>query len=138
MYFNSWKLFKFLGRFRIGTRMHIRPWAHSWFYKALNTTEKEGYSEMKTLTKFHEFIDTCFYKKINLCSDIKSNIKFKTFFFYFTESDAFLPVRIIALLTYAKQFQAISKLKIYRVNFLFPVTMMQEIYFCITSINISM
>ena len=29
MYFNSSKMLKFLGRFRIRARTHIRPWAHS-------------------------------------------------------------------------------------------------------------
>ena len=35
IYFNSWKIFKFLGRFIIGARMHIRPWAHWWLDRAL-------------------------------------------------------------------------------------------------------
>ena len=35
--FNSTKIFKFLGRFRIGARMHIKPWAHSWLNLALST-----------------------------------------------------------------------------------------------------
>ena len=30
MYFKSSKMFKFLGQFRMGARMHIRPWALSW------------------------------------------------------------------------------------------------------------
>ena len=35
MYFKTSKVFKFFGRFRIGARMHIRPWARSWLNRAL-------------------------------------------------------------------------------------------------------
>ena len=35
MYFNSSIIFQFLGRFKIGAQMHIRPWAHSWLNRAL-------------------------------------------------------------------------------------------------------
>ena len=36
MYFNSSKIFKFWGWFRIGVRMHIRAWAHTWLSRALH------------------------------------------------------------------------------------------------------
>ena len=35
MYFNSSKIFTVLGRFRIGARIHIRPWVHSWLNRAV-------------------------------------------------------------------------------------------------------
>ena len=35
MYFNSSKILKLLGWFRIGAQMHFRPWGHSWLNQAL-------------------------------------------------------------------------------------------------------
>ena len=43
MYFNSSKIFKFLGQFWIGARMHVRLWAHSWFNRALHARKLRNY-----------------------------------------------------------------------------------------------
>ena len=40
MYFNSSKIFKIFWWFRIGSWMHIRPWAHSFLNRALSITHK--------------------------------------------------------------------------------------------------
>ena len=36
-YFNTSKIFKFLGRIRPGTPVHMRPWTHSWLNRPLIT-----------------------------------------------------------------------------------------------------
>ena len=54
MHFNSSKILKFLGRFRIRILMHIKPWVHPWLNRGLVTRVKrigEGVMKYDTLAQ---------------------------------------------------------------------------------------